>query len=322
MNEPAHHLIPERDIVLGPLAKNILRIVLYFDIFSHPLKASEIYQCCPEEKISFRKVDDELRNLVERQLLKSDRGFFIPVREDATSGHVMRRIDGEEKAREALKIARLFTRIISFFPFVRGIYISGSLSKGYMDHDTDIDYFIITARGRLWLSRSLLVLFKKIFLLNSRKYFCINYFIDTESLQIPDRNFFTATELVFILPAYNYELYTELIRENPWIRAYYPHFPLREKEGVLPVKKPLIKTAFEKLLSGTVGEKLDAWFYKTTLKHWKKKFAHFDESTFDHRLRSKKNVSKHHPRGFQARILDAWEERIRKFETRHGIDLG
>ena len=80
--------------------------------------------------------------------------------------------------------------------------ISGSLSKGYYDDDGDIDFFIITSPKRLWIARTFLILYKKIFLLNSRKYFCVNYFISSNALEIEEKNIFTATELTTLLPMF------------------------------------------------------------------------------------------------------------------------
>src|SRR4029453_8923510 len=97
--------------------------------------------------------------------------------------------------------------LIASFPYVRCVCISGSLSKKYFDDTTDIDFFVITKPGRLWVCRTFLILFKKLFLLNSKKYFCINYFIDSDNLEIPDQNIFTATELTTLIPMHDYELY-------------------------------------------------------------------------------------------------------------------
>ena len=85
------------------------------------------------------------------------------------------------KAKVLVK-AKAKARFISKFPFVAAVGVSGSLSKGYYDSDSDIDFFIITQHNRLWICRTLLMVYKKIFLLNSRKYFCPNYFISSEQL--------------------------------------------------------------------------------------------------------------------------------------------
>ena len=85
-----------------------------------------------------------------------------------------RRIQGEQKAEEALKIARKQANFIAKFPYVQSVCVSGSLSKNYFDKKSDIDFFIITTPNRLWICRSLLVAWKKIFLMNSfSNYFTI-----------------------------------------------------------------------------------------------------------------------------------------------------
>jgi hypothetical protein len=305
-------------VILNSLSKSILQTLLYFDIFSHPLTSNEILHCCHENKISQDRVEEELRMLTALNLLSNSNGYYFI---GSNNGCVMRRMVGESASKKAMETAVWFSRLMSKFPFVQGIYISGTLSKGYMDKESDIDYFVITKPGRLWLSRSLLVLFKKIFLLNSKKYFCVNYFIDSDSLAIPDRNIFTATELVFILPTYNYELYVRLMKSNDWTKKYYPHFPIRENACIVPTGTSRVKEFLEYLFNGKLGERLDVFFFGFTIRHWKKKFPHFDAQTFDHRLRSKKNVSKHHPRGFQEKVLEALEEKIRSYEMLHEVEL-
>src|SRR5690606_3777846 len=102
---------------------------------------------------------------------------------------------GNLMANKFSDIARKKAKLISQFPFVRGVMASGSLSKGYADEKSDIDFFIITIPNRLWIARTLLVLYKRIFLLNSHKFFCVNYFVDEKHLGIEEKNLFTATEL-------------------------------------------------------------------------------------------------------------------------------
>ena len=190
-----------------------------------------------------------------------------------------------------------------------------------MDPDADIDYFIVTEPGRLWLARTLLVGFKKIFLLNSRRYFCVNYFITSDNLRIPDQNIFTATETATLIPTYNLELYEAFIRDNEWIREYYPHFSRNNGEWCIAEKKRPVKKMLEAVLGGGFGKKLDTLCLRVTLKYWKQKFHTLDSSAFEHRLRSRKNVSKHHPQGFQDKVLNAYEARIQKFEDQHSLSL-
>jgi hypothetical protein len=217
--------------------------------------------------------------------------------------------------------AKKYSQKISNFPFVQGVYISGSLSKGWVGKDADIDYFIITRPGRLWLSRTLLVLYKKTFLFNSRRYFCVNYFVDSDHLEIPDRNLFTATEVAFLLPVVNEELYHEFIESNSWMKDFYPGWKALKKNLLIETRPSLLKRWGEKLLSGRLGEWLDRRAFRFTLNHWKRKFTGFDETEFDLNMRSRKHVSKHHPQGFQGKTLAAFREKIRKFEEEHNVTL-
>ena len=75
------------------------------------------------------------------------------------------------------------------------------------------------------------------------------------------------------------------------------------------------------MLSGKTGDKLDNYFFKLTLKRWKKKFSHFNEEDFDLNMRTRKNVSKHHPRGYQHKVLSSFELKIKEAEERFNINL-
>ena len=302
---------------VGVLETKILRTLLYFDIFHHPMRAKEIFCYLHGRAADEGALSGALQRLSEEGLVHARNGFYALRKVDLLS---RRRLEGEERAERALATARKYSALIASFPFVRGICISGSLSKGYMDADTDIDYFVITQPGRLWLSRTLLVLFKKIFLLNSRKHFCVNYFITSENLQIPDENIFTATETASLIPTYNHAVYMQLLRSNGWVKDYLPQLVHREQESVTP-RTPRLKRKLERILDGNVGEKLDAASFRLTLKYWKRKFRDFDTTTFDLRLRSRKNVSKHHPHGFQEKVLNAYDEQIRRFENQHALSL-
>ena len=301
------------------LAGAILRSLLYFDIFQYPLTLSELYKYCPY-KSSVIEISVQLEALQSIGYVKRDGGYYC-INSENTSAFVDRKVKGIIEAKRMLKMAGHFSKFISYFPFVRGICLSGSLSKGYADSKSDIDYFIITEPGRLWLCRTILVLFKKLFLFNSHKYFCVNYFIDTNTLEIPDKNTFTATELVSIIPTYNHTLYKQLMLANGWTDKYLPNSTLKKSENVGHENTSAIKRFAEKMFSGKLGDKLDDKCFHLTLSQWKKKFKDFDPDQFDLRLRSRKNVSKHHPLGFQEKVLKGIEKQIKDFEDKYNISL-
>lgn len=293
----------------GATRSAILKTLCYFSIFKHPLTRDEIKQYCHDIQLDNTDHLTELDALVQQGFVNELNGYYFLTGE---SSFIERRICGEKIAPRFMQKARSYSRFISRFPYIRAVFISGSLSKGYMDEQSDIDYFIITEPGRLWLCRSLLILFKKIFLFNSHRYFCVNYFIDCDNLRIPDENIFTATELVFVLPMYNKKLYKDFRDQNSWTNSYYPNLNNVDREVPFDPGSHWLKSFLEKVFSGPTGEKLDTWFFKKTISYWKSKFTEFDETSFDLQLRSRKNVSKHHPRGFQQKVLSRFKEKLKQ----------
>lgn len=298
------------------LQADIIKTLLYFDVFDYPLTSREINSNCPQPS-TIEEIEKNLEALVKEGLIIKNENLYYS---GADKNVFNKRKEGNLLANKTLSIANRFSKLIASFPFVRGVYLSGSLSKGFMDKDSDVDYFIITSPQRLWLCRTLLVAFKKIMLFNSKKYFCVNYFIDTESLEIQDKNLFTATELTSIYPTYNYDLYKQFLDANSWTKKYFPNKNFRP-DKTLKNNQFSLKNGLEKMLNGKLGERLDNWCFNFTLKHWQKKFPDFDTEQFDLRLRSRKNVSKHHPHGYQTKVLKAYKKKLIDFENQHHFDL-
>ncbi len=312
---PSYQNITEQN---AELTASVIRVLLYFDIFNHPLSKNEIRDLIQLELKDDNELSEVLVELNDQRKIYFHEGYYSIC---ASAFNMHRRIAGEKLAKTMVSRMKRFSSLIASFPFVKAVTISGSLSKNFMDENSDIDYFIVTSPNRLWLARTLLVLYKKLFLFNSKRNFCVNYFVSEDQLSIPDRNIFTATEVSFLIPVYNYDIYMKFMNENEWSRSFYPNFPLRNQYYLVKEKFPRIKSFLEKIFSSNLGETLDNYFFRFTLRHWKKKFSNFDPSTFDLRMRTKKNISKHHPNGFQEKILKELDKKISTFEKQHDIVL-
>jgi hypothetical protein len=260
---------------------------------------------------------NDINELCELKLVFNLDGFYAIQNK---LENVTRRLDGNKLAKKFVPKALKNANLIGSFPYVRGVGISGSLSKGYMDESGDVDYFIITEPERLWIARTFLIIYKKIFLLNNRKFFCVNYFIDTNHLEIPDKNIFTATEILTLIPAYNPITLNNFLTQNQWTKTFLPNkSPTNTTHN--SDKNPFLKNTFEYLLNNKFGNFIDTFFMKLTLQKWKRKFKHIQETDFELALRSRKYVSKHHPQGFQQRVLSAIDNKSTLFETENNIKL-
>ncbi|HLZ89731.1 MAG TPA: hypothetical protein VKQ52_20900, partial [Puia sp.] len=127
------------------LRSSILKVTTYFDLFNYPLTPEDICRFLDIEA-SQEAVREEVEALAqEGRLFRT--GPFYSLQNDPTLA--AKRLRGEVHADELLRIANRGARLLYQFPFVRGVCISGSLSKRCADEKADIDYFIITRANRL-----------------------------------------------------------------------------------------------------------------------------------------------------------------------------
>jgi hypothetical protein len=284
--------------------------ICYFDIFDHPIKLAEVVEF-NGKLTTASKIKDILDELLHRDLIGHHEGFYFLYQQ--TEGLIKKRNLAEQRFHKKINTIKWFGRFISKFPFVASVAVSGSCSKELLEDDGDVDYFIITSAKRVWLCRTLLIAFKKIFLFNSKKYFCVNYFIGEDHLEIPDKNTFVATEIATLLPLSNKVLFEKFLNANAWTKEFLPNkmqyktFFLKDKK-----RRAFLPWFFEILLRNPFGDWLDKFCFRLTLNNWQKKFPDFDQDDFDLNLRSKKAVSKHHPRGFQQKVLLELDKKLTK----------
>ncbi|MDD5152216.1 MAG: nucleotidyltransferase domain-containing protein [Flavobacterium sp.] len=292
-----------------------LKTILYFSIFRYPLKTEEIHHYTNHNAISDTK--NELQNLINQKIIVKIDEFYV-YGNDLDS--VPKRLKGNLMAKNALVIARKRAKFISKFPFVEAVGISGSLSKGYYDEDSDIDFFVITKPEKLWICRTLLMLFKKIFLFNSRKYFCINYFISSNQLEIEEKNRFTATEINSLIPIHGKTVFEDFYKNNEWVLSYFSKFN-SVTNSIPDIKKPFLTKGVELILNTKLGNHIDYFFKSITIKKWKSKFHYLSEEDFEVALKSKRNVSKHHPSNFQKKVILSLNSKLEEVHLKFNLIL-
>lgn len=294
------------------IATRILRQLAYSEVFNHPLTTTELANFCgmPSKEMQFH-----LEQLAEERLINREDDFWFLTPRD---NKIDRRKAASEQAQKHLKKAHQVGRLINRFPYVRGVAISGSLSKGVLYNDSDFDFFIITDADRLWIARTILILYKKLFLLNSRKYFCVNYFIDTNHLEIEEQNIFTATELFTLLPISG-DVFQTFYSNNDWVQRHFPGY--ESEKQVDQVQKRWLSKTIMYTLKGTLGEQLDTWCLKQTLRRWKRKFNDFDHPKFELTMKSRRYVSKHHPNDFQTKVLRTFAQILTQYTSENEVKL-
>ena len=294
------------------IENSVVRTLLYYDIFSHPLTMRELFCLLPQNSLTEKDFVPILDDLMQKGVITSDNGFLALSQQKDRIG--VMRCERERRAQRRLRTARLMAGIMKQFPFVRAVFLSGDLSKGVATPDSDIDYVIVTEPHRLWICRFLLICFKKIFLLNQKKYFCLNFFLDSDHLPHEEHNYYSATEIAHLKPLFNQSLYLRYMNANSWIHEYFPNYRL----SVLCTHsvnnaQSIIQKIIELPLRGTWLNRLDRRLMNFMIGIWKKRYPQIDESTRAEIFHSTAHESRAFVGNFSSKILDLYAEKLRQY---------
>jgi|GEM_PF-771750 len=156
------------------MEEEILKTIRYFDFFNYCSSFNKIYQF-----LSFKTTKKQLKEkllILERQ--KKIKKFFSKEKSQFlyTLGEYYRKfkiqnskfkVNLKFKAGERFKESRkklknwrfrLYVKLLSFFPQVKLVGLSGSIAMMNAGKDDDIDLFIITAKNRLFTGRFIAVI--------------------------------------------------------------------------------------------------------------------------------------------------------------------
>ena len=298
---------------MSEIKENILATLAYFDMFNYPLTVGEIY-LFTKRRYKSQDFNQAIKCLSEsKSIFQFDKFYSLKNNPDL----VVRRREGNKKAAEMILIAEKVSKLLICFPYVRGIAISGSLSKNFADDNSDIDLFIITAPNRLWIARTLMHLFKKLtYLVHKQDYFCMNYYVDEQQLEIVDKTLYTAIEIVTLMPLQGDTQFEQFYAANAWTRDYLPNKIMRVSSAK-PLKLIIAKSIFEALFNNRLGNLIDNSLMHITANRWLKK-------TVAKKLNAKgkimalevdKHFAKPDPGNFHSKLLMQYESKISMLMT-------
>ena len=288
----------------------LLNTFLYFAIFKYPLTAKEAKAFGQYE---IEDVSEDLQLLIDNKILFQIGDYFLPYNEPSW---VERRIEGNIMAEQTMAKARKMGRILSRFPFVRSVMISGSLSKGYMDEFSDIDFFVIMKPGNITISKLLMGLYERIFASGS---FCANFLIDADHLHIKNQNLYTAIELATLIPVWDTGLYDSFIQINEeWVLRHLPNY---EKRSTRPeeMKHGIIKRIIEFFLSTSLAGFLNKRLIKFYQNRWKRRNKNYKKSIASGEVVLDEGVLKFHNGSYQDRILGLYQMHQKNFSDSNPV---
>jgi hypothetical protein len=239
---------------LDAVDRAILRSVTYSALFEAPLEIEKL-----ERMLMGVPLDTEgLRRRLERPPLSSRLclrdGLVYPRGREAWPELRARR---RGHTRALLDRHRRALRLLERFPFVRLVALSGACAHdNASDGDDDVDVFLVVRERRAWSVYLALVVLSR--LLRVRRTLCLNYLVDESALALPERDVFTAAEIVGLRPRAGAEGYRAFVRANEALLAGFPNFRAgfeRQAEALPAAGGP---RWLERLLDRTLAPPLEA----------------------------------------------------------------
>jgi hypothetical protein len=285
----------------------VLRALAYSDIFDYAPDRSALYHALEYSGISRARFEETLLEMQAAGAIIADgERCILPGREALSA--IWRRRQRES----ALKwqSARRYTAFIRCLPFVRMVAVTGTLAAHSAEADDDIDLFLITTPGRVWLARALTVGVVRLAALFGVT-LCPNYLIATDALELAERNLYAARELVQMQPLYGSGWHHQFRLHNRWTLDYLPNARIEPFPPVLPLDRlsfpaRLFKWAGERLLGGTAGAALERWEMRRKVR----KLLHERAPVAPEETSFSSAQCKGHFEGHASRILQLFHERV------------
>lgn len=223
-------------------------MVLYFDVFRHPLRRDELAALCGES------ADDAVSQALVAGVIEVDGVWVFRA---GRGGDRARRQERSVEAERQWGRARRAAAVLASTPFVRGVLVTGGLSKLSAEPGGDVDFMLLVEPGRVWTVKAGLHAGRRVLPEPLRESLCTNYLLSTDALALPQRSMFHAVELATAVPMFGAAACSALLRANPWVGARVPGHafalaraaaaPAASAGRVRAVVESLVPTAVERV---------------------------------------------------------------------------
>jgi hypothetical protein len=213
------------------LKSAIIKTMVFFDLFNQPLTLFEIYKYL-SVKIDLAELSDILESMNDKVKIKN--GFyFLSGREEI----VGERFKKYNYFKRKVKIAKRFSQLISFLPFVKGVAVSNIISSHNLKDNGDIDLFIISSKNKIFLTRFFCVFFAKFLNIRPNKKtkkdkICLSFYISEDSLNL-EKYLYNQDDFYFVYWIVGLEvlvnknkIFDRFKMENKWVENYLPNLKI------------------------------------------------------------------------------------------------
>lgn len=242
----------------NPLKQAVITTVSFFDIFDRPLKLQSIKKYLYRTTASDQDIAIMLKRLQGEGIIQEQRGYFY-LRSSSLKMEGQRKTLNRNLRLRALKAKNILRHI----PFIRTVAICNSLALGGVNKTSDIDFFIITKKNRIYLTRILAIFLLKLFRFYQNKTgepkkTSLGFFVDEQGLNIKKIKLHHDPYLFFwiasLKPIFGFKYYYKFCWENNWVKKELPNF--FPKKGHLS-KRTLWQKMLEIFVPGVIIDGLE-----------------------------------------------------------------
>ncbi|MHB8579869.1 MAG: glycosyltransferase family 4 protein [Ignavibacteriaceae bacterium] len=225
---------PENILATRTYEEALEKTLLYASIFNCGIRENDLHHQIFDMKLDKLK----LKNVIMESLRK---GTTIKNNDCLFLNCIEKGFYSQKAVKIVKEKAERLLHFLNKLPFVSMIAFSGGTSHyGILNHN-DLDLFIITKPNSVYIVYLFIHLYS--FIIRSRKELCANYLIDETNLKISHSyDFYTAHQIITLLPFRNPEMLNKFWNENEWVKQYFPNFnPGTEIVPEHPLKNYLLK---------------------------------------------------------------------------------
>jgi len=256
-------------IFVHALQSSIQKTLAYFDLADFPLTREELFaylwqppEVNYEKFLLFLSSDAGISMPIEYK----DGFYFLPGRASLIDKRRERLLYSEYK----LKIARRAARLIRHVPFLKGVFVCNTVGAQQANEQSDIDFLIITAAQRIWITRLLVTFVLQVFGLRRTKRkinnkICLSFYLAEDNLnlahvRVADDDIHFAFWIHQMLPVFDpYHMYTAFLQANAWVLSYLPYSnPVALERYGMSVSESVLsniwKKAWEAMWAGRYGD--------------------------------------------------------------------
>lgn len=189
-----------------------------------------------------------LESLIKKRKIQTYKEYFFL---NGKKELVNKRLKKEKQSLTYLRKAKILLQALKLIPSIKLVGISGGLALNNASKTDDIDLFIITSKGRLWLSRLLAIVILDLLgvrrkaKMNKVQTFgklCLNILLEEDKLEQERKDIYVAHEVLQMKVLWQRDgVYSKYLSDNEWVFKFLPNWTTGEN-----VQGKMYKVKFKK----------------------------------------------------------------------------